>query len=157
MTIKTFIEEHFQDYKYPSMTVVFGTCSFKCEKENEGCRCHNSTLAQLKNINIDAAKLVDIYISNPISKALVCAGLEPFDTWDDLIELISEFRKKSDDDVVIYTGYYPDEIPGYISALRVFEGIVIKFGRYIPNQVAVYDDVLGVKLASPNQYGERIS
>ena len=35
--------------------------------------------------------------------------------------------------------------------------IVIKYGRYIPGQTPHYDEVLGVKLASDNQYAERIS
>lgn len=157
MNIKTFIGEQFQDYKYPSMLVAFSECSFKCEKEREECSCHNSPLAQLENVWIDVNNLVEIYSANPISKALVCGGLEPFDTWGDLIELITEFRKKFNDDIVIYTGYYPDEIPGYICSLRTYPNIIIKFGRYIPDQESVYDEVLGVTLASPNQYAERIS
>ena len=37
-----------------------------------------------------------------------------------------------------------------------FTNIIIKFGRYIPNQKPHYDEVLGVNLASDNQYAERI-
>lgn len=33
----------------------------------------------------------------------------------------------------------------------------LKFGRYIPNQTPHYDSILGVNLASDNQYAERIS
>ena len=40
---------------------------------------------------------------------------------------------------------------------RYFKNIIIKFGRYIPNQQAHYDDILGVNLASNNQYAIKIS
>ena len=33
-----------------------------------------------------------------------------------------------------------------------YNNIIIKFGRYIPNQGTHFDKVLGVKLASDNQY-----
>ena len=76
----------------------------------------------------------------------------------ELILLISEFRKKSDDDVVIYTGYDKNEISeGLINELKLYSNIIIKFGRYIPNVDSVYDNVLKVTLASYNQYAERIS
>lgn len=59
--------------------------------------------------------------------------------------------------MVIYTGYYPQEMENQIQALSSYKNIIIKFGRYIPNKEPVYDDVLGVKLASDNQFAERIS
>ena len=41
--------------------------------------------------------------------------------------------------------------------LKKYSNIIIKFGRFIPNQKPHYDPVLGVELASDNQYGEKIS
>ena len=80
------------------------------------------------------------------------------DSWDDLISFITEFRLVSDDDIVIYTGYSKCEIKDKIDILwHFFPNIIVKFGRYIPNQVSHYDEVLGVNLASDNQYAERIS
>ena len=38
-----------------------------------------------------------------------------------------------------------------------YKNIIIKYGRYIPNQTPHRDEVLGVNLASDNQYAERIS
>ena len=35
--------------------------------------------------------------------------------------------------------------------------IIIKWGRYIPNRPSRYDEILGVTLASDNQYGKQIS
>jgi hypothetical protein len=37
-----------------------------------------------------------------------------------------------------------------------YKNIIIKYGRYIPNQTPHYDEVLGVYLASDNQYAVRI-
>lgn len=68
---------------------------------------------------------------------------------------IEEFRKLSNDDVVVYTGFDKDEIIDKVVELSQYRNIVIKFGRYVPNQKSKYDEVLGVTLASPNQKGER--
>ena len=35
--------------------------------------------------------------------------------------------------------------------------IIIKYGRFIPHQEKHFDEILGVYLASDNQYGKRIS
>ena len=84
-------------------------------------------------------------------------GLEPFDSWSDLKEFVKKLREYNNDDIVIYTGYNKDEVIKYIKELSVYPNIIVKFGRYIPNQEKHYDDVLGVYLASNNQYAERIS
>ena len=44
-----------------------------------------------------------------------------------------------------------------INILKQYPNIIIKFGRFKPNQKSHYDDVLGVNLISDNQYGEKIS
>lgn len=61
------------------------------------------------------------------------------------------------DDIVIYTGYYKEEIEEYIDELKMFPNLIVKFGRYIPNHEKHFDEVLGIYLASDNQYAERIS
>ena len=83
-----------------------------------------------------------------------------FDSWKDLWYLICEIRHYTLDDIVIYTGYTEEEIYNkrYImSNLRQFPNIIIKFGRFIPNQKPHFDEILGVKLASDNQYARKIS
>ena len=67
------------------------------------------------------------------------------------------FRKESQDDIVIYTGYKKEEIPHIVKQLMNYPNIIIKFGRFIPDEQYHYDDILGVNLASMNQYAERIS
>ena len=44
-----------------------------------------------------------------------------------------------------------------VCLLSNYKNIIIKYGRYITNQEKHYDEVLGVYLASENQYAERIS
>lgn len=157
MRIKGVETERFQDYKYPSMLIAFPYCSFKCEKECGMRVCQNSTLATAPIREVEVNELIDKYLSNPITQAIVCGGLEPMDSFDDLIELISALRQKEcQHDIVIYTGYRKEEITDQIKRLIPFGNIVIKFGRFVPNEPSHYDDVLGVNLANNEQYGERI-
>lgn len=62
-----------------------------------------------------------------------------------------------DDDIVIYTGYYKYEKLSEITRLRKFKNIIVKYGRFIPNNTNHFDEVLGVSLASMNQFAEKIS
>lgn len=157
MLIKQLLDEDFVNYKKPSMFIGFPNCSWKCDKEYGMQVCQNSALATSISKNIGVKTIVNRYINNPITSALCCGGLEPFDTWDDLYELITCMRVSTQDDIVIYTGYYKEEITEYIGKLKIFPNIIIKFGRYIPDQKKHYDEILGVYLASDNQYAERIS
>lgn len=158
MHIKFLVEEDFVNYKKPSMFIGFPTCTWKCEKE---CKikglCQNGSLANSPTFDISKEDIVKRYIDNPISKAIVFGGLEPFDSWEELANLVAEFRKHTNDDIVIYTGYYEMEIVHDIEYLRQnYDNIIVKFGRFIPNQDKHFDEVLGINLASNNQYGERI-
>jgi hypothetical protein len=47
-----------------------------------------------------------------------------------------------DDDVVIYTGYTKEELTEkqYLELLKEFGNLVIKYGRYLPNNKRHYDD-----------------
>lgn len=154
MIVKQLLDEDFVNYKKPSMFVGFPSCNWKCEKEcGEHC-CQNSALAQASSICVSINLLLDRYLSNPITQAIVCGGLEPMDSWDDLQSLILSLRARCRDEVVIYTGYNEEEIQDKIEWLKAYGPIIIKFGRYIPRQQSHYDDVLGVNLASSNQYAK---
>ena len=156
--IRGLIEEDFVNYKKPSIYIAFPYCTFKCDKECGYSVCQNSSLVTNSEIiNIDEQKIVNRYIDNPITTSIVISGLEPFDSYKDLFILIKAFREKTLDDIVIYSGYNKEEITSYIEELKQFKNIVIKFGRFIPNQEKHYDNILQVNLASPNQYGEKIS
>ena len=158
MVIKGIIDEDFINYKKCCMTIEVPFCSFKCDKECGMQVCQNSALATANNVEVGINNLVERYINNDISKAVCFQGLEPMDSYDDLIMFIFELRKRCDDDVVIYTGYKYDEIKENIDYIaKRYKNIIVKFGRFIPNQESHYDKTLGVTLASPNQYAEKIS
>lgn len=152
MILKGIIDEDFVNYKLPSMVLMFPKCSFKC-----GNVCQNISLADEDEVNISALSLAERYIKNPITKAVVCQGLEPFDTFEHLLLFITVFRDFSNDDIVIYTGYTEQEViqNNWLNPLKKAGNIVIKYGRYIPGDQPHLDDVLGVKLASDNQYAVR--
>lgn len=151
--LKGLVDEDFVNYSKPSMFVIFPFCTFKCGYD----LCQNKELFYSKTIKISANTIVERYINNPITKAICFGGLEPMDSFDTVLNLIKEFRFKTDDDIVIYSGYTKEEIKDKIAILKLFDNIVIKYGRYIPNQESHYDNVLGVNLISDNQYAERIS
>ena len=175
MLTKGIIDEDFVNYKIPSMFIACPTCSFKCEKECGKQVCQNSTLANSTSIEIDNRQIVSRYMNNPITKAICFAGLEPLDNFENVASLIYCFRANGcKDDIVIYTGYteaeaknmtfkvvqrnnlayrnYPYSV---MEVLKSLTPIVIKYGRFIPNQESHYDEVLGVNLASDNQYAVR--
>lgn len=150
MKIRGLIVEDFVNYKKPSMYIAFPECTFKCGK----ALCQNYKLYESKIINMEIDTIIDIYLNNPITSAVVLSGLDPIDTWEETKDFIINFRQKSDDDIVIYTGYNKEEIQNKISFLSHFPNIIIKYGRYFPGQKSHYDEVLGVYLSSNNQYAE---
>ena len=157
MEIKGVLHEDFVNYKKPSMLVMFPKCTFKCDKECGSQVCQNSALAKGATTCIAAPYIAEKYLDNPFTSAVVCAGLEPFDTFTDLLDFVNAIREKTNDDIVIYTGYNEDEIEELIYQLKQYQNIYIKFGRFVPNQQTHYDEVLGVNLASDNQYGKKVS
>lgn len=157
MILKNIIDEDFTNYKKISMVLGFPYCTFKCDKECGRPVCQNSILAKSGNVIISIDEIIDRYLKNWIADAIVCGGLEPMDSFDDLVALIKAFRRVSDDDVVIYTGYTEQELSVQINILSNFKNIYIKFGRFIPDQEKHYDNTLGIYLASSNQYGKKIS
>lgn len=157
MIIKQLIDEDFTNYKKPSMFIGFPNCSFKCEKECGEQVCQNGVLAQAQNIDISINDICKRYVNNDITKSIVCGGLEPFDSFEDLYKLVGILRLYTFDDIIIYSGYNKNEIIDKVNKLSEFCNIIIKFGRFKPNQEKHYDKVLGVYLASDNQYAERMS
>ena len=157
MKIIDLIDEDFINYKKPSLFLALPFCTFKCEKECGIQCCQNSSLAKQPIIEIPTEKLVQRYLENPISESVVMGGMEPFDSFEDVIEFISILRKYSDSDVILYTGYYKSEIEDKIIQLQKFPNIIVKFGRFKPDEPHHIDPILGVELASTNQYAEKFS
>ena len=135
------------------MTIEFPYCTFKCGRG----LCQNSALSNDSNLELSAERICEMYINNSITEAIVFQGLEPFDSFKELLELVKTLREKTADTIVIYSGYNEEEIVCYIEELQKYENIIVKFGRFIPNMKSRYDELLGVTLVSDNQYARKIS
>jgi len=157
MIVRGLVDEDFINYKVPSMFVVFPYCSFKCEKDCGIKCCQNSAVALSPQINVDVDNLVERYIQNPITHAIVFGGLEPLDSYGDVLELVAALRESTQDPIVLYTGYTEEEAATYVKGLQTFTNIIVKFGRFIPDRPHHIDELLGVELASDNQYAKKIS
>lgn len=160
MWVRSIQDEDFVNYKLSSMFIALGQCDWKCCKEANIpiSVCQNSELAKQKEIEVSVDEIFRRYIQNPITNAVVIGGLEPMSMAGKVIDLIKYFRTHGcNDDFVIYTGYYATEIPRFMTQLLMYKNIVVKQGRFIPDRPKRYDEVLGVWLASDNQYAERIS
>lgn len=157
MKIRGYIDTVFQDYKKISSMICAPYCDWKCCKECGEDICQNLPLVQQPIMDIDNKILIDRYIQNKLSSALIIAGLEPFDNFEDLLNFIKDFRQESQDEIIIFTGFYEYEIAEQLERLKKYSKIIVKFGRFIPNQESHYDEVLGVNLANKEQYAIRIS
>lgn len=161
MIVKGINYEDFLQYKKVSVFIICPFCDFKCDIEAGSQICQNSSLAKAETFNVETETLIKNYLDNPISKSIVFGGLEPLTdkTFPEILDFISLLRNKYNclDDIVIYTGYYKEEVMNKLVELKKYNNIIVKFGRYIPEQTSHFDEVLGIDLASNNQYAEKIS
>lgn len=158
MRVRGIVAEDFCNYKVPSMFIVSTECDWKCctEAGVDIQVCQNAPLVSTPITDIADDDIVSMYCSNPITRAIVVGGLEPILQIEELDALITAFRKNGcNDEFVIYTGYYPEEITSEIDLLRG-RNVIVKFGRYVPDTPSRFDDLLGVTLASDNQFAIRI-
>lgn len=156
MKLKGIIDYDCTNYKEPTLTLEFPYCDFKCDKLN-GCQiCQNRSLRRAETLEISGAIIWKMYSENPLTKAFCFQGLEPFDSFMDLADLIIFIRKvkQCNDPIIIYTGYNKGEDGVVEMFLSHYDNIIVKWGRFIMGQEPHYDEVLGVNLASDNQYAE---
>ena len=157
MKVKEIIFEDFVNYKRPCMFIGTCRCDWKCCIENANCKCQNAGISRYPDIIVEDERIIKLYLDNPITHAVVFGGLEPLLQFEEVIEFIRKFRKCSNDDVVIYTGYFPEEIEKEVNLLKIFPNIVMKFGRFRPDESPHFDEVLGVDLPNREQFGMKIS
>jgi len=159
MKVRGVVAEDFVNYKMPSMFITSAVCDWKCctEQNIDTAICQNQPLMQVHEFEASPESLFELFTSNDITKAVVIGGLEPMLQFDEVREVIRYFREHGENcPFVIYTGYYPFEIEGALGVLQSFRPVIVKFGRYRPDLDGRYDEVLGVTLASSNQYAEEI-
>ena len=153
------IREVVGDWSCNAALIATAFCDWKCELEGTltKCACQNSHLARLPNYDLTYADIIDIYSKYDTVSALIFAGLEPLLQLTDVLGLIEVFREDFSDPVIIYTGYNKDEIFEALESLSEYSDIYMKFGRYIAGHKPHRDPLVGVELASDNQYFEKLS
>lgn len=148
MIVSQLVVEDYIQYKLPSLFIGTSKCSRHC------INCQNEKLRHT-GIEVDNFRLINLYLNNPLTKAITFGGLDPLDTFEEVLSFYEEFRKISREPVVIYTGYREEEVSDKIALLVPFGGkLIVKFGAYIEGHERHYDEVLGVWLISDNQYAK---
>ena len=167
--ISFLVDEDTCNFKVTSMFIGMPYCDGKCWKDlnkeagydkYDWPLCHNHDLLNDMRYEITTEKLVERYLHNPLSHGVVFGGMEPLLSSEEVLEFIRLLRLKNcEDPVVIYTGYTEQELPvlEFVKKAQSFNNIFMKLGRYRPGEERHLDKVLGVELASSNQYGKQIS
>ena len=147
------------NYSEPTFNILAGiSCTFKCCPNNPEI-CHNNPLCNQNPIRCEIPKLIERFNNQNLCKTITFQGLECLDNLKQILWFIYHFRKTNNNTIIIWTGYTKDECEDLIYLIKEkmkWENIIIKYGRFIPDQQPHYDEVLGVELASDNQYAERI-
>ena len=158
--LKGVVMEDFVNYAKPSLFLITCKCDWKCchEANIPITVCQNEPVVRQVTKEFLISSIYKAYIDNEITKAVVIGGLEPILQFEEVLSLLDYFRKQNcNDDFVIYTGYYKEEIEKEIEQLKKYPNVILKYGRYKPNSVSRFDDILQITLVSDNQYAERIS
>lgn len=156
------------DYKETSLFLVFPYCSGKCGEE-----CQNKDLRKKEVKEFNTEDIIKFYQSLDTHNAVVCGGLEPWDSFEELKQLVEDFARSSSVkpvDFVIYTGYdnlikyyfdgryrevkedFFDLLQTWINYADPSSNLIIKQGKYdINRKTSWHSDVLGVDLATNNQ------
>lgn len=153
------LQEVFQDYKKYSLLIGVCFCDWKC------CLESGIPVTVCQNHNLESAKFFEVsfdYVLKTLNEsyadALIIGGLEPFMQTDEVVQLLKFLRENGvKKDLLVYTGYYLEEIDSYTIGLLSDLNVILKCGRYIPDRPSnKIDPVLGIKLASSNQYGVKL-
>ena len=149
------IVEVFQDYKKSALLLCTCYCDWKCCAESglDQSLCQNSRIAKQREIKTPFASILK-KVNASFTDAVIFGGLEPMMQVDEVIQCIEYLRLNGvKKDIIIYTGYYLEEIDSNILYRLSQNKVILKCGRFIPNRSSKYDPILGVVLASDNQYG----
>jgi pyruvate-formate lyase-activating enzyme len=141
------------------MLIATHSCDYKCliEKNLPLDVCQNSHLSMCETKSEEIELLIKRFNDNKLSDCIIFAGLEPMLQFKEILNFIKEFRKKNNEDVIIYTGYYENEVLDKLNILSNYKNIIVKFGRYDASLSSIFDNILNVELISNNQYAKKIS
>lgn len=91
------------------VTLFVSGCSHRCKG------CHNPETWNFdfgKDFNDDVKNRLFDIVSKPYIKGLTLSGGDPLDSYDDVLELVKDFRKYFGEtkDIWVYTGYVIDDL-----------------------------------------------
>lgn len=159
MKLKTIVDESLEYYKEPVMLLAFPHCTFKCciEAGLPTTVCQNEPWCRQPTYDFPDEEIIDRYLSNSVTSGLCGAGFEPLDSFEELLVFLTKLRQKTEDVFIVYTGYVFEEKKEETKRLSEFKNIIIKYGRYRIGDKPHRDKILGMDLASDNQYAIKIS
>ena len=115
------------------VTLFVSGCSHRCKG------CHNPETWNFdfgKDFNDDVKNRLFDIVSKPYIKGLTLSGGDPLDSYDDVLDLVKEFRNRFGEtkDIWVYTGYVIDDLLN-LNKEEILEYIdVLVDGEYIEEQ-----------------------
>ena len=115
------------------VTLFVSGCSHRCKG------CHNPETWNFdfgKDFNDDVKNRLFDIVSKPYIKGLTLSGGDPLDSYDDVLDLVKEFRNRFGEtkDIWVYTGYVIDDLLS-LNKEEILEYIdVLVDGEYIEEQ-----------------------
>lgn len=144
--------EVFQDYKDSAILFSAIDCDWKCCREYGQSICQNQKMHGQREVILPFSRVLET-ICNSYTDAVIFGGLEPMLQADELVQCIEYLRQQGmSRPIIIYTGYYPHEINTDTLIRLANCHVIMKFGRYDPSYEPKFDDILGITLASGNQF-----
>ena len=136
------------------VTLFVSGCSHRCKG------CHNPETWNFdfgKDFNDEVKNRLFDIVSKPYIKGLTLSGGDPLDSYDDILDLVKEFRNRFGEtkDIWVYTGYVIDDLLN-LNKEEILEYIdVLVDGEYIEEQRDVSLAFRGSKNQRIIKMGER--
>ncbi len=100
--------------------IWFQGCSLRCE----GCISVDTWATAKTLIPIDQLMMaLSSYL--PLVDGITISGGEPFDQFDALLAIVVQLRKKTEADILLYTGYSIEDIPDQLQKIKPYIDVLI--------------------------------
>ena len=100
--------------------IWFQGCSLRCE----GCISVDTWATAKTLIPIDQLMMaLSSYL--PLVDGITISGGEPFDQFDALLAIVVQLRKKTEVDILLYTGYSIEDIPDQLQQIKPYIDVLI--------------------------------